>query len=129
MEKREITTKQIEAAEKCLIDNGIDIDEAKTVLQALGYILLDTELYEPSEKGMCVAENEGNQIVRVQVQQVRYGYIPVEVADDFMENLNATSKRSRILKARKIAADALHEAPEKVVWNEPEDIYPTGSIF
>lgn len=33
-------------AEQCLIDNGIDEDEVETVLQALGYILLDTELYE-----------------------------------------------------------------------------------
>ena len=32
-------------AEQCLIDNGIDSDEACTVLQALGYILLDEELY------------------------------------------------------------------------------------
>lgn len=84
---------------------------------------------ELAEKDMCVSENEGKRVIRVQVEQVRYGYIPVEVADDFMESLNATSKRSRILKARKIAADALHEAPEKVVWNEPEDIYPTGSIL
>lgn len=37
--------KQIEAAEKCLIDNGVEVDEAGTVLQALGYILLDAELY------------------------------------------------------------------------------------
>ena len=36
-------------AEECLIDNGIDSDEASTVLQALGYILLDEELY-PEEK-------------------------------------------------------------------------------
>lgn len=32
-------------AEQCLIDNGIEPDEASTVLQALGYILLDEELY------------------------------------------------------------------------------------
>lgn len=36
---------KIRAAEKCLIDNGIEADEASTVLQAIGYILLDTELY------------------------------------------------------------------------------------
>ena len=30
---------------KCLIDNGIETDEASTVLQAIGYILLDMELY------------------------------------------------------------------------------------
>lgn len=32
-------------AEQCLIDNGIESDEAAVVLQALGYILLDEELY------------------------------------------------------------------------------------
>lgn len=32
-------------AEQCLIDNGIEPDEAPVVLQALGYILLDEELY------------------------------------------------------------------------------------
>lgn len=32
-------------AERCLIDNGIDKDEAAIVLQALGYILLNAELY------------------------------------------------------------------------------------
>ena len=39
----------IKKAEQCLIDNGIQEDEASTVLQALGYILLDKELY-PEEK-------------------------------------------------------------------------------
>lgn len=32
-------------AEKVLRDNGIDRDECNTVLQALGYVLLDEELY------------------------------------------------------------------------------------
>ena len=36
-------------AEQCLIDNGIEPDEAPVVLQALGYILLDEELY-PNEE-------------------------------------------------------------------------------
>lgn len=35
----------IQKAEQCLIDNGIEKDEAKIVLQALGYILLNHELY------------------------------------------------------------------------------------
>lgn len=41
----DLTEKQIGDAKQCLIDNGIDEDEADTVLQALGYILLDVELY------------------------------------------------------------------------------------
>ena len=37
--------KNIAAAEKVLVDNGIEEDEASTVLQAIGYALMDTELY------------------------------------------------------------------------------------
>ena len=33
-------------AEQVLIDNGIDKDEAYIVLQAIGYTLLNTELYK-----------------------------------------------------------------------------------
>jgi len=40
-----ITKEKIEAAEKILIDNGVEADEAKIVLQAIGYALLDEELY------------------------------------------------------------------------------------
>ena len=35
----------IAKAEQLLEDNGIDHDEVYTVLQALGYVLLDVELY------------------------------------------------------------------------------------
>ena len=40
-----ISKEKIEKAKQCLIDNGIDKDEAEIVLQALGYILLDEELF------------------------------------------------------------------------------------
>lgn len=43
MEK--ITRSMVRGAEKVLVDNGIDPSEAETVLQALGYVLLDKELY------------------------------------------------------------------------------------
>ena len=36
-------------AEQVLIDNGLEPDEAPIVLQALGYVLLDTELYPEDE--------------------------------------------------------------------------------
>ena len=36
---------EIKRTEEMLVDNGIDKDEARIVLQALGYVLLDTELY------------------------------------------------------------------------------------
>ena len=40
-----ITESAIEKAEKVLFDNGVEADEVKTVLQALGYVLLDCEMY------------------------------------------------------------------------------------
>ena len=40
-----ITKADIRKAENVLIDNVIDKDEADIVLQAIGYVLLDTELY------------------------------------------------------------------------------------
>ena len=47
--KRQDQKIRIQKAEQCLIDNGIDEDEVSTVLQALGYILLDSELYPNNE--------------------------------------------------------------------------------
>ena len=41
-----ISNDKIQKAIQCLIDNGIDEDEAEIVLQALGYILLDEELFK-----------------------------------------------------------------------------------
>lgn len=38
-----MTKEQFDAATQCLIDNGIEADEAQIVLQALRYILLDEE--------------------------------------------------------------------------------------
>lgn len=43
-----ITKGIIEKAEQVLIDNGIEKDEACVVLQALGYVLFDGELYPES---------------------------------------------------------------------------------
>ena len=45
-----INEAKLKKAEQCLIDNGIASDEAETVLQALGYILLDKELYSATQK-------------------------------------------------------------------------------
>lgn len=41
-----MNTERIKLAEKILADNGIAQDEVETVLQAIGYALLDKELYE-----------------------------------------------------------------------------------
>lgn len=45
----EINRSDVEMAEGVLIDNGIHPDEADSVLQAIGYVLLDTELYDEDE--------------------------------------------------------------------------------
>lgn len=44
IQKRFLTQKDIQAAEQCLVDNGIYVDEVDTVLQALCYTLFDTEI-------------------------------------------------------------------------------------
>lgn len=41
-----ITEENIAKTIQCLIDNGIDESEAEIVLQAIGYTLIDTELFE-----------------------------------------------------------------------------------
>ncbi len=43
--QKDISPNEIKNAEQVLIDNGIEKHEAQTVLQAIGYTLLDTELY------------------------------------------------------------------------------------
>lgn len=43
--KDSISEEKLARAKQCLIDNGIECDEADTVLQALCYILLDTEIF------------------------------------------------------------------------------------
>lgn len=40
-----ITQENIKRAEQVLMDNGHDLDDAQDILQALGYVLLDVELY------------------------------------------------------------------------------------
>lgn len=42
---RNIKEEEIEKAVECLYDNGIEKGEAGIVLQAIGYILLDTDLF------------------------------------------------------------------------------------
>jgi len=49
IEKKFVDQIDVARAEKVLIDNGIEADEAAIVLQAIGYTLLNTELYPPLE--------------------------------------------------------------------------------
>lgn len=43
--ERWLDNEDIRRSEQVLIDNGIEPDEADTVLQAIGYTLINTELY------------------------------------------------------------------------------------
>ena len=45
LNKANVGVEDIKGAKQVLIDNGIEEDEADVVLQAIGYTLLDTELY------------------------------------------------------------------------------------
>ena len=49
-----IECSRIKKAEQILIDNGIEEDEAKIVLQALGYTLLDEEIYPTKYRARCI---------------------------------------------------------------------------
>lgn len=46
-----ITADSVKAAEKVLVDNGIEDDETQSVLQAVGYALAGVELYPAPEYG------------------------------------------------------------------------------
>ena len=49
-----ITAKDLEKSCKVLIDNGIKPNEAEDVLRAIGFILLDTDLYPDGQKAVKV---------------------------------------------------------------------------
>ena len=50
LNKDNVSVEDIKNAKQVLIDNGIEEDEADVVLQAIGYTLLDTELYPQCEE-------------------------------------------------------------------------------
>lgn len=49
---------KVKAAEQVLVDNGIEADEASTVLQAIGFALLDKDLYQPKYRARCIQWNK-----------------------------------------------------------------------
>lgn len=56
----EINCWKVEQAEKILVDNGIEKEKAPIVLQALGYVLFDRELYPKSYKNATIRVWPGN---------------------------------------------------------------------
>lgn len=55
-----IDPQRVKNAEACLLDNGIAPDAVQTVLQALGYILLDTGLYPEEQTEPSKSANTEN---------------------------------------------------------------------
>lgn len=57
---------KVKAAEQVLVDNGIEADEASTVLQAIGFALLDEDLYQPKYQARCIqwdkTDDDGNPV-------------------------------------------------------------------
>ena len=51
---------KLKRAEQILIDNGIESDEASTVLQAIGFALLDEDLYPAKYKARCIQWDKTN---------------------------------------------------------------------
>lgn len=49
-----IAKNQIKAAEQILIDNGIEADEASTVLKAIGFALINQDIYVYGYKAKCI---------------------------------------------------------------------------
>lgn len=45
LKNHKISKRSINAAEEILVDNGVEADEAEVVLQAIGFALLDVDLY------------------------------------------------------------------------------------
>jgi len=45
---------QIKAAEQILINNGIEADEASTVLEAIGFALINQDIYVYGYKAKCI---------------------------------------------------------------------------
>ena len=64
-----ITKDDITKAEQCLIANGIDKDEVEIVLQAIGYILLDEELYSQKHRKETCYENHTRILKRMRQKQ------------------------------------------------------------
>ena len=57
---------KIKAAEQVLVDNGIEADEAQTVLQDVGFALLDEDIYKPKYRARCIqwdrTDDNGNTV-------------------------------------------------------------------
>ena len=77
---------KIRKAEQILIDNGIEEDEASTVLQAIGYALLDQDLYEPHYRARNIqwdrTDDDGEHIDADLPSEVTVSFEDLQLADN-----------------------------------------------
>lgn len=114
-----ITPAQKQKAEQILIDNGIEEDEVQIVLQALGYALLDTELYpdnseEKEEDEENILEAYVIQLVQGKEKQVIIVYSnneenALDIADILAQtgviDINWDITKARICRILRIATE------------------------
>jgi hypothetical protein len=85
-----ISIDKIKSAEKILIDNGIDADEASTVLQAIGFALLDEDLYECKYVAKNIqwdkTDGEGNPIDVDLPNDVAVSFSELQAVEDIADN-------------------------------------------
>lgn len=91
-----ITQAKFDKAKQCLIDNGIDMDEADIILQALCYILVDEEteqFFSDGEIGSFSYEDARNDVIQyLSKQDDKYfaerGYTKdILLDDDVIDNI------------------------------------------
>lgn len=83
-------TEKIRKAEQILIDNGIAADEASTVLQAIGFALLDEDLYECKYVAKSIqwdkTDGEGNPIDVDLPNDVVVSFSELQAVEDIADN-------------------------------------------
>lgn len=90
LKERLMDTEKIRKAEQILIDNGIAADEASTVLQAIGFALLDEDLYEHKYVAKNIqwdkTDGEGNPIDVDLPNEVAVSFSELQAVEDIADN-------------------------------------------
>lgn len=81
-----INQDKINKALQVLIDNGIDEDEAEIVLQAIGYTLLDTELFPEDDLDESYNNDDFRNLCREYSSLYPYDISLREVWDEIVRN-------------------------------------------
>ena len=77
---------KLKRAEQILVDNGIESDEARVVLQAIGFALLDEDLYPAKYKARCIqwdkTDDDGKPIDIDLPSEVIVSFADLQLADN-----------------------------------------------